>query len=127
MNEEIKVFKAIADETRLKILILLSNKNICAKGMARQLNISEAAVSQHIKVLKEAELIIAYKKGYFVMYEINKSVLEKAETFINFLIHKDLSSLDNHYDIKLNELDITGCKSSCKSIKGCCKKTLKEE
>ena len=68
MKEEVKVFKAIGDETRLKILLLLSTKNICAKGIARNLDISEAAVSQHIKILKEAELIVAYKSGYFVMY-----------------------------------------------------------
>ena len=45
MKEEVKVFKAIGDETRLKILLLLSTKNICAKGIARNLDISEAAVS----------------------------------------------------------------------------------
>ena len=59
MKEKVKDFKAIGDETRLKILILLSTKNICAKGIAKHLEISEAAVSQHIKVLKEANLIIA--------------------------------------------------------------------
>ena len=41
MKEEVKVFKAIGDETRLKILLLLSTKNICAKGIARNLDISE--------------------------------------------------------------------------------------
>ena len=45
MNEEVKVFKALGDETRLKILVLLSNKNVCAKGIAKNLEISEACVS----------------------------------------------------------------------------------
>ena len=87
MEEKIKVFKAIADETRLKILILVSKKNICAKGIAKHLGISEAAVSQHIKVLKESSLIIAYKRGYHIMYELNREVLEKANNFINYLIN----------------------------------------
>ena len=77
MNEKIKIFKAIGDETRVKILILLSNRNICAKGIAKHLEISEAAVSQHIKILKEANIIIAYKQGYYVMYELNERVLER--------------------------------------------------
>ena len=81
MNEKVKVFKAIGDETRLKILILLSTKNVCAKGIAKHLEISEAAVSQHIKTLKEANLVIAYKDGYYVMYELNKEVLENAKKF----------------------------------------------
>lgn len=58
MNNFINLFKAIADETRVNILILLSKKNMCAKGIAKHLEISEAAVSQHIKILKESQLII---------------------------------------------------------------------
>ena len=67
MNEKIKIFKAIGDETRVKILILLSNRNICAKGIAKHLEISEAAVSQHIKILKEANIITGYKEGYYML------------------------------------------------------------
>ena len=90
MNEEVKVFKALGDETRLKILVLLSNKNVCAKGIAKNLEISEACVSQHIKILKEASLITAYKEGYYVMYELNKAVLERTKGFVNLLIHEDI-------------------------------------
>lgn len=127
MKEEVKVFKAIGDETRLKILLLLSTKNICAKGIARNLDISEAAVSQHIKILKEAELIVAYKSGYFVMYELNKEILEKSMAFLRLLIHKDLNLIDEKYGINIRNFDIKTCKHSCKSMKGCCKKILREE
>ena len=112
MKEEVKVFKAIGDETRLKILLLLSTKNICAKGIARNLDISEAAVSQHIKILKEAELIVAYKSGYFVMYELNKEILEKSMAFLRLLIHKDLNLIDEKYDINIRNFDIKTCKHS---------------
>lgn len=122
MKDEVKVFKAIGDETRLKILLLLSTKNICAKGIARKLEISEAAVSQHIKLLKEANLVIAYKSGYFVMYELNKNVLEKAMSFLKLLIHKDLNLINTKYDINIKDFDIKACSHSCKSMKGCCKK-----
>lgn len=127
MNEKVKVFKAIGDETRLKILILLASKNICAKGIAKHLEISEAAVSQHIKILKEANLIIAYKNGYYVMYELNKNVLEESMAFIDLIIHKDIDLISNQYNIKINNIDITRCKQSCKSMRKCCKKLLREE
>lgn len=127
MKEEVKVFKAIGDETRLKILLLLSTRNICAKGIAKHLEISEAAVSQHVKVLKEANLIIAYKTGYYVMYELNKPILENSINFIKLLINKDLTSINNKYNIKLNDIDIKRCRSNCRSVKGCCKKIFKEE
>ena len=97
MEEKIKVFKAIGDETRLKILILLSHKNICAKGISKHLNISEAAVSQHIKILKEASLIIGYKRGYHLMYELNKVSLESSINFIKSLIDDDINLIRDVY------------------------------
>lgn len=127
MEEKIKVFKAIADETRLKILILLSDKNICAKGIAKHLNISEAAVSQHIKILKEASLIIGYKKGYHIMYELNKEMLEKSINFINALIKDDFNVINEELSNKERSFDISVCKDSCKFMKNCCKNILMEE
>ncbi len=127
MKEKVKVFKAIGDETRLKILILLSTKNICAKGIARHLEISEAAVSQHIKVLKEANLIIAYKNGYYVMYELNNEVLEESKNFIDILIHKDVDLISKKYNIKISDFSTARCKQGCKTMKGCCRKKFKEE
>lgn len=69
------VLKAIADETRMKILILLLQHNYCVRALARNLGLSEATVSQHLKVLKEADLLTGEKKGYFMHYEVNRSVL----------------------------------------------------
>ena len=127
MKEKVKDFKAIGDETRLKILILLSTKNICAKGIAKHLEISEAAVSQHIKVLKEANLIIAYKNGYYVMYELNNEVLEESKNFIDILIHKDVDLISKKYNIKISDFSTARCKQGCKTMKGCCRKKFKEE
>ncbi|MPQ43886.1 ArsR/SmtB family transcription factor [Clostridium tarantellae] len=127
MNERVKVFKAIGDETRIKILVLLSKKNICAKGIARHLNISEAAVSQHIKVLKDVDLIKGYKKGYYVMYDLNKEVLENAINFMNLLINDDISSINNKLDLQIKDFNISQCKVSCKAMKSCCKKFKEEE
>lgn len=128
MEERIKIFKAIADETRLKILILVSHKkNICAKGIAKHLNISEAAVSQHIKVLKESSLIVGYKRGYHFMYELNRESLEKSINFIKGLINDDFNLISDGLNEEENSFDISVCKNSCKSMKNCCKNILKED
>lgn len=127
MNEKIKIFKAMGDETRVKILLLLSSRNICAKGIAKHLGISEAAVSQHIRVLKEANIIVAYKQGYYVMYELNEKVLEEAIDFINLLIHKNTDLISNEYNINIEAGNLAMCKNGCKSMKGCCKNRIKEE
>ena len=75
--DQIKIFKALADQTRLDILKLLLAYNYCAKSLSRKLNVSEAAVSQHIKLLREVGLVTGEKRGYFIHYSINRDVINK--------------------------------------------------
>jgi ArsR family transcriptional regulator len=82
MDQIVQIFKALGDETRLKILIILSRRRICAKGIARHLDISEAAVSQHLKVLKDAGIIVGEKVGYYVHYNIQEPILLEIIKFI---------------------------------------------
>lgn len=82
MDRIVQLLKALGDETRLKILIILSKRKICAKGIAKHLGISEAAVSQHIKILKDAGIIVGAKMGYFVQYDLQESSLDETVQFI---------------------------------------------
>ncbi|MEG1255787.1 metalloregulator ArsR/SmtB family transcription factor [Clostridium sp.] len=127
MIDSVKIFKAIGDETRIKILILLSKRNICAKGISRHLEISEAAVSQHIKVLKDVELVTGYKKGYHVIYDLNKEVLEESIGFIKMLIDDDICSISDKFSLEVENFNVLQCNDSCKAMKSCCKRRLKEE
>ena len=68
----VAAFKALGDENRMLLLRLLLRRNSCVRALSRQLDISEAAVSQHLKVLREAELIIPEKHGYFTHYTVNR-------------------------------------------------------
>ena len=75
--ETTKVLKAIADETRFKILILLLQHNYCVRALSRKLELSESAISQHLKVLREAGLLVGVKKGYFVHYDVDRDTLHE--------------------------------------------------
>lgn len=75
--DRVLVLKAIADETRMNILTLLLQHNYCVRALARKLNLSEAAISQHLKVLREAGLLIGEKRGYFMHYDVNRNVLHE--------------------------------------------------
>ena len=79
MEDLVKVFKALSDETRLKILLIISKRTICQKGISRHLGISESAVSQHIKVLKESGIVTGIKQGYSVIYVINDDCFKEAK------------------------------------------------
>jgi ArsR family transcriptional regulator, arsenate/arsenite/antimonite-responsive transcriptional repressor len=76
MRPFIKVLKALSDETRFRLLDLLLARNLCGKALARQLGVSEAAVSQHLKILKGAGLVEGEKRGYWMHYSVRKETLE---------------------------------------------------
>lgn len=117
MEDIVQMFKALGDETRLKILLILSQRNICAKGISRHLNISEAAVSQHIKVLKDARIIIGEKVGYYVLYHLQEPILVELVNFINNISHNEVL-INEQYDFIPCD-----CKDICKKQKNkCCHK-----
>ena len=78
MRPFITVLKALSDETRFRLLDLLLARNLCGKALAQQLGVSHAAVSQHIKVLKEAGLVVGEKRGYWMHYSVQQEALEGA-------------------------------------------------
>ena len=72
-----QTLKALADPTRREILNLLKNGRRSAGEIAEQFDITAAAVSRHLSVLKEADLIEDTREGKFIFYELNTSVLEE--------------------------------------------------
>jgi DNA-binding transcriptional ArsR family regulator len=73
MNE---VFKALADPTRRKILDLLKEHDLTAGDIAEQFDMSKPSISNHLKILKSAGLVIDEKKGQFIIYSLNSTVLQ---------------------------------------------------
>lgn len=68
--------KAISDPTRREILSLLKKGRMCIKDIADHFEMTFAAVSKHLQILKEADLVRDEKEGKFTYYELNTSVLE---------------------------------------------------
>lgn len=118
MEDLVKVFKALSDETRLKILLIISKRTICQKGISRHLGISESAVSQHIKVLKESGIVTGIKQGYSVIYVINDDCFKEAKFFLKMINDiEDDTFIDKE---KLDAIRLNSC-VNCKSNKKCCK------
>ena len=69
--------RALADPTRRKILELLKNGRLAAGEIAERFDMTAAAVSRHLAVLKEADLIRDTRQGKYIIYELNASVLEE--------------------------------------------------
>jgi ArsR family transcriptional regulator, arsenate/arsenite/antimonite-responsive transcriptional repressor len=92
--ESFEMFKALAVETRVKILDLLKAQGpLGAKEIGKLLGITPAAASQHLKILRQAGLVRSERKGYWIPYSINVEALEK-------------------YRLKLNQVCTCGCQGT---------------
>ncbi|MCL4536615.1 MAG: metalloregulator ArsR/SmtB family transcription factor [Nitrospirae bacterium] len=77
MKLEAESFKVISVESRVKIIELLKAGPLSVNTIAEALGISQSAVSQHLRVLKQAGLVADERKGYHIYYSLNKDKLNK--------------------------------------------------
>ncbi len=80
-----RTLKALSDPIRREILNLLKSGPMAAGDIAAKFDVTGAAVSRHLSVLKEAELIRDKRDGKFIFYELNASVLEEILLWISDL------------------------------------------
>lgn len=73
-----KVYKALSDPTRRKILQLLRKKNMNAGEIAKHFTSTKPTLSRHFSVLQAADLIQGTREGNFIIYRLNVSVLDEA-------------------------------------------------
>ena len=80
-----KTLKALSDPIRREILNILKDSKMSAGDIVNRFEVTGAAISRHLSVLKEADLIFDKREGKFIYYEINTSVLEEIMLFITDL------------------------------------------
>lgn len=81
--------KALADPIRREILNMLKGGRMSAGEITERFDVTGAAVSRHLSVLKDADLIRDTREGKFIYYELNASVLEEILLWITMLKGED--------------------------------------
>ena len=76
-KELARLLKVLSVETRVRIVQLLRGRALCVNALARRLGISDAAVSQHLRVLRDANVVRPEKRGYYVHYCLEDTTLGK--------------------------------------------------
>ncbi len=130
----VKILKTIGEENRIQIIRLLLKNDLCVGALARILNISKPAVSQHLKVLREAGLVRGEKIGYWTHYRVEKELIRESSCYLQELINPQpdangineficLQKEDNKNGQERRTLEM--CKNCCEQPKKL--KTVPEE
>ena len=80
-----QTLRALADPTRRDILNMLKKGKLSAGEITDRFTVTAAAISRHLAVLKEADLVRDQREGKFIFYELNASVLEEIMLWISDL------------------------------------------
>lgn len=86
MREYTKIFKALSDESRLRILNLLARKPLCVCEITEILQLATSTISKHLSILREAGFIIDKKDGKWVNYCLNDTAGEPVKILTNLMV-----------------------------------------
>jgi len=75
-------FKALADPTRRKILDLLKERDLTAGEIAEHFDMSKPSISNHLNLLKQAQLVWDERKGQHIVYSLNTTVFQDVMKWI---------------------------------------------
>jgi DNA-binding transcriptional ArsR family regulator len=82
----IGLLKILSVGTRVRIVQVLKGRVLCMGALASQLDVTQGAVSQHLRVMRDAGLLVAEKHGYYVHYRLNEQTLNRWREQINALL-----------------------------------------
>lgn len=86
---QVKQFKALSDETRLKILKLLIDNELCGCDLIDAFSFTQPTMSYHMKILMDAHLVNGRKDGSWMWYTINQENVEALVRFLETVSNKN--------------------------------------
>lgn len=114
----IQILKALSDKTRVRILNLLINNDLCVGELEVLLNINQSNASRHLSTLKNASLITYEKNAQWIYYSINKDILEK-HPFVRVLLDSELTKLELYIKDKERLQEYKASSKTCLDLKEC--------
>ncbi|MEA4932974.1 MAG: metalloregulator ArsR/SmtB family transcription factor [Lawsonibacter sp.] len=112
------IFKALSDETRLRILSLILKGELCVCEIEDCLGLTQSNASRHLTVLKNAGILISSKQAQWAYYRLNEDFCNENRELVNYLTAKLKSLSTYESDNKKREK----CKQSdlCNKMRGDC-------
>lgn len=109
MIEALRIFKALACETRLKIFMLLLEKEYCVCELEKKLGMEQSRISHNLRILKDSGLVYSRYEGQYSIYYVNPKLLEESE--IIKAIKKDIQLPADLFknNGECEDIEIEGC------------------
>ena len=82
------IFKVLSVGTRVQMIDLLKRRSLCVNALARALGVTPAAVSQHLRILRAADIVTADRRGSLVHYKVNEKTLAEWSEVARSLLEK---------------------------------------
>ena len=95
MKEVIKAFKALSDPTRLRIFLLLMERNLCVCELTFVLDMSQSRISHQLRLLRDADLVEDKRDGRWIIYTIPHPVKENLEPFLRRFAGSELAASES--------------------------------
>lgn len=89
------IFKAMSDETRLKIISLVSGTELCACDILEEFEISQPTLSYHMKILTDSGLIHARKDGAWMRYTLNTGLVDSLQDYLHLVTSEKENTKSN--------------------------------
>lgn len=86
------IFKALADENRIRILNLLKNGELCVCDIEAVLGIKQSNASRHLNRMKTAEIIVSEKKSQWVYYRLNDNIFKRFP-FLSIIVSDEVEKI----------------------------------
>lgn len=112
MRKLVKVFRALSDETRIRILKILLERDCCVCEVMQALNISQSRASRNLSILEDSEFVVSWREGLWMFYSINKqsndTVMSLLEALSTCMEGEEILKLDKE---RLGRAAKIGCKA----------------
>lgn len=106
----VRLLSVLSVSTRVRIVQLLKGRALCVNALAARLDITQGAVSQHLRIMRDAELVIDERRGYHIHYRLNEATLAAWREEIDRL-------LDPRHGVGTNAKGATECAAAIKRSK----------
>lgn len=90
MKKTVKILKALSDSTRLRIIILLLERDLCVCELLYILDMEQSRISHQLRILRDAELVEDVRDGKWIVYTIPDETGKKLKALLNEIFGEDL-------------------------------------